>query len=85
MEFNWESNLVKSFPYDTFGSKTYLSDCDWGLADEEHVHFESDFDYADFTADDLLNDGFVKKVQRENEVYYAKRLGDIWIGRSKNL
>lgn len=85
MKFNWESDLVKSFPYDTFGSNTSLSDFDWVLADEEHVHFESDFDYADFTADDLLNDGYVKKVQRENEVYYAKRLGDIWIGRRKNL
>nr|WP_199083414.1 hypothetical protein [Pedobacter sp. ASV19] len=51
------------------------------IADEEHLHFGSDFDYADFAADDLLNDGYMKKVQRENEVYYAKRLGDIWIGR----
>jgi hypothetical protein len=86
MKFIWESDLIKSFPYDTFKSNTYnLNDFDWVLADEEHVHFESDFEDADFSADDLLSDGYVKKVQNKDEMYYAKRLGDMWIGRRKTI
>jgi hypothetical protein len=85
MKFSWESDLVKSFPYDTFKSNAYnLNDFEWILADEEHVHFENDFENADFTADDLLRDGYEKKVQNKDEIYYAKRLGDMWIGRRKN-
>jgi hypothetical protein len=86
MKFSWESNLVKPFPHETFSSKAaHLNDFEWILADEEIIHFENDFDNADFTLEDLINDGYEKKVQNENEVYYAKRIGDIWIGRCKAI
>jgi len=84
LRFTWESDLVKPFPHNILRSEVYdLNDFEWILADDEHIHFESDTEDADFTIDDLLNDGYVKKVQNENEIYYAKRLGDLWIGRRK--
>jgi len=85
MRFSWESDLSKPFPYEKLGSKQYnLHDFEWILADDAHVHFEDDFEDADFTAEDLLADGYVRKEQGNGMVYYAKRFGDIWIGRSKD-
>jgi hypothetical protein len=84
--FSWESDLNKPFPYKKLGSKNYnLYDFEWILADDEHVHFEDDFEDADFTPEDLLNDGYIRKEQPDGMVYYAKRLGDIWIGRRKDV
>jgi hypothetical protein len=84
MRFSWESDLSKSFPYEKLGSKWYnLHDFEWILADDEDVCFEDDLD-ADFTSDDLLADEYVRKEQGDGMVYYAKRFGDIWIGRSKD-
>jgi hypothetical protein len=84
MKLSWESDILKPFPYDKFASKTYdLHDFEWVLADEAHIHFEDDFDYAEFTREDLLADGYVRKVQGDGEAYYTKRIGDEWIGRRK--
>ena len=86
IKYSWESSTIKAFPYKTLGSKLYnLHDFEWILADDEHVHFESDFEYADFTAEELLNEGNIKKVQGDDEVYYSYRHGDIWIGRYKHM
>ena len=83
--FVWESEIDKPFPVEKFASKGYdLTAFEWILADDAIIHFESDFDYADFTADELLAERYVKKIQGDNEVYYAKRAGDIWIGRLKS-
>jgi hypothetical protein len=85
--FVWESESEsdKSFPYQRFDSPLYdLHQFEWTLADDENIHFEDDFEDADFTAADLLAGGYIKKVQGSGEVYYAKRLGDIWIGRYKS-
>ncbi|WP_342644707.1 hypothetical protein [Mucilaginibacter sp. CSA2-8R] len=83
--FSWESDLNKPFPYNKLGGLNYnLHEYDWILADDEQVYFEDDFEDADFTADDLLSDGYVRKKQPDGTVYYAKRLGDIWIGRHQN-
>jgi len=82
--FVYESRLNKPFPYKKFESQLYnLHDFEWVLADDELVHFEDDFDDADFTPEDLLADGYVRKVQRGDQGYYSKRVGDIWIGRRK--
>jgi len=83
-QFVWESDFEKLFPYSKFNSPNYdLKKFDWILADDAIVHFESDLEYADFTEDELLEDGFIKKVQNNDEIYYSKRIGDIWIGRRK--
>jgi len=82
--FVWESELEKPFPFAKLTSPGIdLNEFEWILADDANVHFEDGFGYADFTANDLLADGYVKKEQGEGEVYYAKRVGDIWIGRRK--
>jgi len=84
--FSWESDLSKPFPYKKLESKHYnLHDFEWILADDEHIHFEDDFEDAGFTAEDLLADGYIRKQQGDGLIYYAKRLGDIWIGRGKGL
>jgi hypothetical protein len=83
--FGWESDLVKPFPFEKLSSKQYnLHDFEWILADDAHVHFEDDFEDADFTADDLLADEYLRKEQGDGLVYYTKRIGDIWIGRSRD-
>lgn len=82
--FTWESDLIKEFPYEKLKIAGHdLYQFDWILADDAHVHFEDDFEYSDFTATDLLDDGYVKKVQNDSVAYYTKRVGDIWIGRQK--
>ncbi|WP_295772352.1 hypothetical protein [uncultured Mucilaginibacter sp.] len=83
--FSWESDLSKPFPYEKLGSKHYnLQDFEWILADDEHIHFEDDFEDANFTAEDLLADGYIRKQQSDGLIYYAKRYGDIWIGRRRD-
>jgi hypothetical protein len=83
--FSWESDLDKPFPYKKLESKHYnLHNFEWILADDEHIYFEDDFEDEDFTAEDLLADGYVRKEQSDGTVYYAKRYGDIWIGRLKD-
>jgi hypothetical protein len=82
--FVWESELEKPFPYEKFSSFGIdLTKFEWILADDANIHFEDDFDYAGFTLEDLLADGYAKKEQGEGEIYYSKRVGDIWIGRRK--
>ncbi len=84
--FSWESALEKPFPFDKLGSEHYdLHAFEWILADDEHIWFEDDLEDADFTSSDLLSDGYTTKQQPDGTIYYAKRLGDIWIGRHKNL
>jgi hypothetical protein len=82
--FAWESDFNKPFPYQKFASPLYnLFDYEWILADEDNIIFQSDIDYDDLDVNEYLADGYIKKVQGENEVYYAQRIGDIWIGRRK--
>jgi hypothetical protein len=84
--FSWESDIKKDFPYAKLSSPDYdLTQFDWILADDAHVHFEDDFNYAEFTLEDLLADGYVKKTQHDGIIYYTKRVGDIWIGRRKGI
>jgi hypothetical protein len=83
--FSWESEQSEPFPYEKLGSKHYnLQDFEWTLADDEHIYFEDDFEDADFTVEDLLADGYIRKQQGDGLIYYAKRYGDIWIGRLKD-
>ena len=85
-QFSWESTVDKPFPYNKFASKFYdLNKFEWLLADDEPIQFEDDCEDADFTVEDLLKEGYVKKEQNNGGIYYAKRLGDIWIGRRKSL
>jgi hypothetical protein len=84
LSFAWESNLTKPFPYAKFGSPLYnLYDYEWTLADEENIIFQSDIDYDGLDVNEYLADGYIKKTQGGNEVYYAQRIGDRWIGRRK--
>lgn len=83
--FSWESGLEEPFPYKKFASKAYnLHNFEWTLADDEDVCFENNLDDADLTADDLITDGYVQKTQPDGMVYYAKRIGNIWIGRRRD-
>jgi hypothetical protein len=79
---SYESATDKPFPYAKLASPGYdLTRFDWVLAKDEDVVFESE--YADFTTQDLLADGYTREVQQDGKVYYAKRLGDLWTGRRK--
>lgn len=84
--FSWESDFAKPFPLTKLWSSEYdLTQFDWVLADDANIHFEDDLDYAEFTEDDLLADGYIKKVQDDGNSYFTKRIGDIWIGRRKGV
>ncbi|MFD0793461.1 hypothetical protein ACFQZX_07510 [Mucilaginibacter litoreus] len=84
--FSWESDFTKPFPYEKFSSPGYdLTQFDWILSDDAYVHFEDDLDYAEFTEADLFADGYIRKVQDDGNVYFTKRIGDIWIGRRKGI
>jgi hypothetical protein len=58
---------------------------DWVLADDAHIHFEDDLQYADLTEADLLADGYIKKIQYDGNAYFTKRTGDVWIGGRKGI
>ncbi len=84
IRYAWESEIKKPFPYGKFHiSNVDLKQFDWILTDEELVFFESELEYEDFTAEDLLADGYIKKDSPKIGFYYAKKIGDIWVGRLK--
>jgi hypothetical protein len=82
--FAWESECNKPFPFKKFASPNYdLKQFEWTLGDDAAIIFQSEIDDEGLNVNEYLNDGYIKKVQSENEIYYKKRLGDIWIGRRK--
>lgn len=81
--FAWENDDEKPFPYRKFNNPALLEQFDWVLADEELVVFESELEDEDYTAEELLADKYVAKESEKHGIYYAKRIGDIWIGRMK--
>ena len=84
-QFVWESTIEKPFPHHKLASPLYnLGQFEWILADDANVVFEDDLDIEETTVEELTADGFERKVQGENEVYYTQRVGDIWIGRLKD-
>ncbi len=62
---------------------TILNRFEWLLADDENIVFEKELEEIELTVEDLLKDGYVRKTQGNNEVYYSQRIGDMWIGRKK--
>ena len=63
--FAWESDTQKPFPYYKFANNdNSLKQFEWLLTDDELVSFESELEDEDFTAQDLLADGYVKKDSR---------------------
>lgn len=85
MKLGWEAKEEKSFPYQKFGSKEYdLNEFEWVLAEENNVVWGDDFDYAEFTLEEILADGYEKRELENGTVYYAQRVGDEWIGRRKD-
>jgi hypothetical protein len=86
MKLGWESAEPKPFPYKKFDSKEYdLNDFEWVLAEENNIVWEDDLDYAEFTLEEILADGYVKRELEDGQVYYVQRVGDEWIGRRKGL
>ena len=84
MRLGWEIEEQKPFPYQKFASKGYdLNEFEWALAEEANVVWEDDFDYAEFTLEEILVDGYEKRELEDGQIYYAKRIGDQWIGRRK--
>ena len=84
MKLGWEAKEQKPFPYQKFASNAYdLNEFEWVLAEENNVVWEDDFDYAEFTLEEIIADGYVKRELEDGQVYYAQRIGDEWIGRRK--
>ncbi|TSJ42970.1 hypothetical protein FO440_01905 [Mucilaginibacter corticis] len=79
-----KSLINKSFPDKKFGLSINNNEFEWYLADEDLVYFEDDFDCADFTKEEIIADGYVKKQSDEFGDFYIKRIGDLWVGRKKS-
>lgn len=85
MRLGWEAKNQKLFPYEKFESKEYnLDEFEWVLADEDNIVWGDDFDYAEFTLEEILADGYEKREFEDGRIYYVQRVGDIWIGRRKD-
>jgi hypothetical protein len=79
------SNENKPFPFDKFQRGDYdLTRFDWELCMEEEVIFESELENKKTSEQILLSRGW-EKTENENEAYFTKQIGDVWIGRKKNL
>jgi hypothetical protein len=82
--FVWEADHPSPFPHDKFASPLYdLRQFDWIQSEDADIFFEGDLEFEETTAEILLADGYRAKVQQGTEVYYAKKVGDIWIGRRR--
>jgi len=82
--YSWESELHKEFPYAKFSQNNdILKKFEWLLADEQSVVLESELEDDQITPDELINDGYIKKTHVQHGIYYAKRLGDVWVGHKK--
>jgi len=82
--YRWSEEEQKPFPYHKFSTDdTLLKKFDWLLFNDELVTFESELEYEDFNAEDMLAEGYVKKESDKHGYYYAKRIGDRWVGRLK--
>lgn len=83
VRFAWEAQTQKPFPYQKFAHPLYdLHEFEWTLADDENVTFLSEMD-DESEVEWYLENGYSKKVQNKDEIYYAKRMGNIWMGRLK--
>ena len=77
------SKVNKPFPFDKFQSNAYdLTKFDWELCIEEDVIFESEFEDSETNEQVLLSKGYEKR-ENQHGVYFAKRIGDVWMGRKK--
>jgi hypothetical protein len=83
ISYSWESGSNRYLPYSKFADNDSLKKFEWISADEEVIIFESELENEDFTAEDLITDGYIKKDSGEHGFNYAKRIGDLWIGRKK--
>ena len=83
--FVWQSEKVKAFPFDKLSIKLHdLTAFDWTPADDAEVIFENDLEDYGYTENQLLTKGFIKKIQNKTQVFFSKKIGDIWIGRRKS-
>ena len=82
--YDWEPGSQKAFPYAKFAKDDAdLKKFEWLLTDEELVTFENELEDENYTAEDLIKDGYIKKIHNEYGAYYSKRTGDMWVGRLK--
>ena len=76
------AKVQRTFPINKFRSKKYdLSGFKWELCVEEDVIFESDLKWRERTKESLLNGGYAEYENHQGDVYFAKRTGDVWVGR----
>jgi hypothetical protein len=76
------SDLNKSFPFKKFDNP-YSTKFKWQLADEETMILESELEDEGFTEEELIGTGYIKKQHDHYGAYFAKRLGDVWVGHKK--
>jgi hypothetical protein len=78
---------VKPFPHQKFiDGESRASELEWLLADEEAVIFEYDFEDYETTESEVVNDGYVKHHHSEEHgFYFAKKIGNVWVGRKRAI
>ena len=82
--YAWEAAINKPFPFAKFSTaNSGLENLEWILADEETIIWENELEEYNSTVEELLNEGYIKKDSGENGFYYAKKIGDLWVGRMK--
>jgi hypothetical protein len=80
------SEKQKPFPHNKFALKNYdITVFDWKLCDEEDYVFEDDVYWRNTTIEKLLSKGYYKTQTAKGETYYAKKTGEVWIGRKTNV
>lgn len=82
IRLNSEVQTNEPFPYNKFADANYdLHQFNWSFATDDDVFFEHEFKDADFTAKDLLNNGYELNFKENGTRYYFKQLNIIWVGR----
>jgi hypothetical protein len=80
------SEKQKPFPYNKFALKKYdIAAFEWKLCDEEDYVFENEVYWRNTTVEKLLTEGYYKTQTDKGEIYYAKKTGEVWIGRKANM
>jgi hypothetical protein len=72
----------KPFPHSKFAVKGYdINAFEWVLSEEQDIVFEDEAYWRNTTIEKLLAKGYYKTETDKGEIYYAKKTGDVWIGR----
>jgi hypothetical protein len=84
-KYNYFSEMENqyAFPFEKFANSNpeHLKTFDWARCAEQTYVDQYDIDEGYYTVDELIHNGYEKQTHQNGEIYYAKIIGNVWVGR----